>query len=353
MIRDDVFEPARVEALRDLSPTVREFTLRPAGGVLPWTVGAHLRVQVRLQEHAQQPVHPGESPRPDAGPTERSYSLVGLPGEPCYRIAVKRVPASRGGSRFMWGLQPGDTLPVSRPQNSFELPLHAGPTLLVAGGIGITPLLGMALQLAARGADVQLLYAAHSGAELVYAQELRAALGERLRTFDGAAGQRLDLPAAIGALPPGARLLLCGPVRLLQAAQADWARAGRSPAQLRFETFGSGGTQQAVPFRVRLPRHALELQVPADRSLLDVLEAHGVPMLSECRKGECGLCAVDVVSTDAPLDHRDVFFSPRQKEQGNKLCACVSRACGGTLVLDTAYRADPAPTIDFTRETTP
>jgi ferredoxin-NADP reductase len=349
MIRDDVFEPARVEALRDLSPTVREFTLRPAGGMPAWTVGAHLRVQVQIHEDG----HEDDAARPGGRTDERSYSLVGLPGEPCCRIAVKRVADSRGGSRFMWGLRPGDTLPVSRPQNSFELPLHAGPTLLVAGGIGITPLLGMALQLAARGGSLQLLYAAHSSDELVYAQELRAALGERLRTFDAAAGQRLDLPAAIGALPAEAQLLLCGPVRLLQAAQAAWARAGRSPARLRFETFGSGGTQQAVPFRASLPRHALELQVPADRSLLDVLEAHGVPMLSECRKGECGLCAVDVVSTDAPLDHRDVFFSPRQKEQGNKLCACVSRACGGTLVLDTAYRADPAPNIDFTRETTP
>ncbi len=322
------WHPAHVRALRDLSPTVREFEIRPEGGVKPWTVGSHLKLRVSI----------------DGAEDERSYSLVGLPDPEVYRIAVKRAEPGRGGSRHLWALLAGDELQVGEPDNHFELPLNAGApapqTLLVAGGIGITPLVGMAQLLAARGAPVAMRYAARSAAELVYRDALGQALGERLRTFCSDAGERLSLDAEIAALPAGAQMLVCGPLSLLDAAVAAWARAGRDPAALRFETFGNSGRHAAEPFWVELPRHGLRIEVPAGRSLLQALEANGVEMLSDCQRGECGLCAMDIVEVAGTIDHRDVFLSAEEKHGNRRICACVSRVSGGGVVLDSAYRPD-------------
>lgn len=328
---------ARVREATHLSPSVRELVLEPAGDRLPpealhWTPGSHLQVQVRL---------------PDGREDLRHYSLVGRPDGATWRVAVKRSEPSRGGSRWMAALQPGDRLAILPPQNHFELPAGAGPTLLVAGGIGITPLVSMALALADRGAPVRLAYAVRRSEDLVYADLLRAALGpQRLATFVSEAGQRLDLVAEVAALPPHAQLLVCGPLPLMQAAQAAWAAAGRPAERLRFETFGAGGSAPAQAFTVKLPRHGLALEVPPDRSLLDVLEDHGIELLSDCRRGECGLCAVDVLAVEAGrIDHRDVFLAPAQRAEGRQLCACVSRLCGAgaSVVLDSAYRPDAVP----------
>jgi vanillate O-demethylase ferredoxin subunit len=155
-------------------------------------------------------------------------------------------------------------------------------------------------------------------------------------------GARVDFDALIADLHPLGQLLLCGPLPMLQAARGAWARAGRPPHLLRFETFGSGGTSAAQAFWVRLPRHGIEFVVPPERSLLEVMEQHGVEVLSDCRRGECGLCALDVVELHGSLDHRDVFLSEAQKREGRRLCSCVSRVVGGGVVLDTDWRDDAA-----------
>jgi vanillate O-demethylase ferredoxin subunit len=183
-------------------------------------------------------------------------------------------------------------------------------------------------------------YAARSADELVYRDRLQALLGERLQTFCSDAGQRMDIAAEIAALHPQGQLLVCGPMALLDAARDAWQQAGRDPALMRFETFGSSGHAVAQPFWVELPRHGLRVEVPADRSLLDVLDDAGVETVSDCRRGECGLCAMDIVSVQGNIDHRDVFFSSQEKQANQRLCACVSRISGGGVVLDSAYRPD-------------
>ncbi len=328
MRHNDLWHSATLRAHRDLSRHVREFEIRPEGGLKPWSVGAHLNLRLPI----------------DGRDELRSYSLVGLPEQAeasgAYRIAVRRADPSRGGSRHLWSLETGDELLIGEPNQHFELGLKASETLLVAGGIGITPLLGMAQLLARQGAPLRMRYAARSRTDLVYADALREALGERLRTFCSEAGERIDLDAEIAALPPGAQMALCGPLRLIDAAREAWARAGRPPADLRFETFGNSGHHVAEPFWVELPRHGLRLQVPAERSLLDVLEDAGIDTLWDCKRGECGLCAMDIVSVQGQVDHRDVFFSAEQKRSHQRLCACVSRVSGGGAVLDSAYRPD-------------
>ncbi len=129
-------------------------------------------------------------------------------------------------------------------------------------------------------------------------------------------------------------------MRLLEAVRAAWAHAGRLPTRLHFETFGSSGHFAPEPFEVLVPRHDVKVTVGVGETLLQALRGAGVELLSDCERGECGLCALDVIEAEGAIDHRDVFFSEAQKAFGDKLCACVSRAIGGRLVVDTAYRSD-------------
>ena len=323
------WQGARVAELRDLTPTVREFVLAPADAdavAERWAPGAHL--QVRLAA--------------DGREFTRNYSLVGSPEEsPGYRIAVKRLDDGLGGSRAMWQLAVGDAIEVGTPQNHFPLGFAAPATLLVAGGIGITPMVSMAQALARGGHRVRLLYAARSESELAYGETLRELLGEGLVTCVSSRGERLDLTGEIDALSAGAQAYVCGPAALLDEVRARWLDAGRPLPSLRFETFGSGGRLHSEGFYVELPRHGTRLEVPPDRPLLEVLEAAGIEVMSDCRRGECGLCVMDVLSLDGQIDHRDVFLSEREKRENTRICACVSRVVG-SVTLDTAWRAECA-----------
>jgi len=191
MKSNPLWQTARVAALRDLTPTVREFLLQPQdGAAIAWPPGAHLQVRVSVAGREQ----------------TRSYSLVGQPADTpgAYRIAVKRLDQGRGGSLAMWSLAEGDTLAVSAPQNHFPLDIDAPVNLLVAGGIGITPMVSMAQALARRGRSVRLLYAARHAEELAYAERLRETLGDALVLAVSGQGGRLDLAGEIAALPAGA-----------------------------------------------------------------------------------------------------------------------------------------------------
>jgi ferredoxin len=108
---------------------------------------------------------------------------------------------------------------------------------------------------------------------------------------------------------------------------------------LRFETFGSGGRFAAEPFKVRIPRLGLEVDVAINQTMLEALEAAGIDMIFDCLRGECGLCALPIIETDGIVDHRDVFFSEDEKAANSKLCTCVSRVIGGSIAIDTADRS--------------
>jgi ferredoxin-NADP reductase len=271
-------------------------------------------------------------------PERRSYSVVEWLGAGRLAIAVKLLPDTRGGSAAMHALVPGDRLPVARPEHLFRLTFDAPAHLLVAGGIGITPLVGMARALATRGGPVRLLYAVRSRQDAVFLEDLEALLGPRLEVYSSEEGRRLSFPGAFEDLPPDALAYVCGPLQLQAAMRAAWTQSGRRDRHLRTETFGSSGAFPVEPFTVRVPRLGLELEVPADRSLLAALEDAGVEMISECLRGECGLCVLPVLAVDGVLDHRDVFLSAAQRRDGASVCTCVSRAVGGTLTLDTFDR---------------
>jgi vanillate O-demethylase ferredoxin subunit len=173
-----------------ITPTIRLFELEPDGGAAAYPLGGHLDVGVLI----------------GGKPDTRSYSLIGPPTPGRYRIAVKLHPDSRGGSAYMWSLAEGARLRISSPRTDFQIDFGRPDTLLIAGGIGITPIAGMALALARHGGPVRMLYAARKRDELAFADELRAALGDRLATFVSADGERIDLAAALaGVAPPGWR----------------------------------------------------------------------------------------------------------------------------------------------------
>jgi vanillate O-demethylase ferredoxin subunit len=324
----DHWDVVVVTAVRDLTPSVRELTIET-----PWTTahgpGAHIDVEVLI----------------DGRPDTRSYSLVGEGGGPVRRIAVKGEPNSRGGSRYMWSLSPGARLKVTPPSNSFELALENSPYLLLAGGIGVTPMVGMASALARRGAEARMIYAGRARSEMAYLDELAAALGDRLTvSADEDGGGPPDLAAAFAALAADAQAYVCGPIPMLEAAKRAWAAAGRPASRLRFETFGSSGRYANAAFTVRIPRLDLEIEVPETRSMLDALVEAGVGVLADCRRGECGLCAMDVIAVNGVVDHRDVFLSDAQHQDGGKICACVSRLAGGAITVEPAWRGDVSTT---------
>jgi vanillate O-demethylase ferredoxin subunit len=334
MKSDTHWMPARVSAIRDVTPTVREFEITPESGIAGgYEPGAHLQVQLLVGQAG-------------AGRVQtRSYSLVGAPDGKAWRIAVKRLDDGRGGSLAMWRLAAGDRLLVCEPQTHFGLDMKAPGYLLVAGGIGITPLVFMAQrlgELAARsGVRVRMLYGARSEEELAYLPALQKALSGgaagSVQAFTGSAP--IDFASEIAALPAEGQLYTCGPVPMLEAVKRAWAAAGRAQADLRFETFGSSGRLAAQAFQVRIPRHELSITVPADSTLLEALDAAGVQTLWDCKRGECGLCAVDVLGVEGEIDHRDVFLSAHEKEEGRRMCACVSRAVG-TVTIDSSWRPE-------------
>lgn len=314
---------AVLRAVRQLTPGIKLFDIVPDGGIPPDCLfGGHINVGVMIGE------------RPDT----RSYSIVETPG--CYRIAVKLQPDSRGGSAYMWSLQPGALLTVSNPRSNFPLDFGYPEYLLIAGGIGITPIYGMALALAARGENVRLAYAVRNTSDLAFAAELREALGDRLTTYVSGNGQRLDVAALLAKVAPGGLAMVCGPLPMLDAAKRAWKALGRSPADLRFETFGSSGIHAPEPFRIVVPQFGREILVPENQSMLDALNEAGLEVISDCRRGECGVCAVNILGVDGMVDHRDVFFSEQQKHDNTKICVCVSRAVG-SITIDPMIRPDP------------
>ncbi|MGJ4895652.1 MULTISPECIES: PDR/VanB family oxidoreductase [unclassified Bradyrhizobium] len=320
----DNWSPATLVSTRDLAPGIREFILRPDGYVCaPYPVGSHIKVGVLA------------AGQPDV----RSYSLVGEADPRGYRIAVRFAEDSRGGSRYLWSLQPGARLDVASPTSLLQVDWQRPHYCLVAGGIGITPLVGAAHALLRKTPNVSLHYAVRSRGDAAYVDELAALLGDRLTVYAADQSQRLDLSDLFSSLPSGAAVLFCGPMRMLDAARSAWAACGRVPADLSYETFGSSGRLSTEPFKVRLRDSGEEIVVPRDRSMLDVLNAAGHEVMADCRRGECGVCAVDVVEVEGEIDHRDVFFSAEQKHDSRKLCACVSRA-HGVVTIDTLERAD-------------
>lgn len=312
---------AVVTMAEDAADEVRLITFDVAGEPRAFEPGSHVTLALPLGNAC----------------IERSYSCLPPPAG-TIRIAVKHHKKSRGGSHFMHKLKAGDRLRMTAPENRFELSWRAPAYLLVAGGIGITPILGMAEALMRRGQPVRLAYGGRQRAGMPFVARIGELMGAQAEFFAGEEGRRIDLASEFSALPPDGEAYICGPLSMLNEAKTVWAAQDRPPGRLRFEVFGDTGEKPEMPFSVAIAGSRIHVDVAADETLLDALTRAGIEMIWDCRRGECGLCAVDIVSLAGEVDHRDVFFSQEEKEACAKMCTCVSRIFEGSAVIDTGYR---------------
>jgi ferredoxin-NADP reductase/predicted pyridoxine 5'-phosphate oxidase superfamily flavin-nucleotide-binding protein len=310
-----------ISGVRQLTPRVRAYEFRnPAGGELPpIKAGAHLKVPVRLEN--------GET-------VTRYYSIASNPSRrDIYEIAVLREADGSGGSRAIHeAYRLGMTLRTALPENHFTLHGDGRPAVLIAGGIGITPIKSMAQALAARGAVLQLHYAGRSLADMPFRDRLQREFDEQLTVYSSADGERLDIGAVLTTAPPDAVFYVCGPTRLIDAVIGATAAAGIDAGRVHFERFKAGIAPDAKPVRVELVRSQVVLQVGPEQTILDAMLAEGVEIAWSCKAGNCKSCAVPVIKGEP--DHRDSALSPYERDAQRLMCPCVSRAKGDELVLD-------------------
>lgn len=317
--------PLRIHAITYAAEGVLLFDLRdPHGAQLaPFTPGAH--VDLRLP-----------------GGVVRSYSLVGDARQrDRYLIGVKRDASSRGGSAWLHAsARAGDILEVGAPRNNFALDEAAPHSVLIAGGIGITPLWSMVRRLEQLQRPWSLHYRSRNRAQAPFLSELQGehTHGRVHLSFSDEGAPRLDLRAIVREAPVGAHFYACGPSAMLETFRA--ACDGIEPQRVHLEHFAppEEAARPQEGFTVRLGRGGPCLEVPPGTTILQTLEAHGVAVTSSCREGLCGACETRVL--EGTPDHRDFVLSPAQRAEGRTMMVCCSRSLTPGLTLDLA-----APTL--------
>lgn len=310
-----------VTATADPGEDIRELRLARADGApLPaFSPGAHIRVDL------------GDG-------RSNAYSLIDLnsraasPNE--YVIAVRRDDNGAGGSRRMHEFARESEITCSLPKNDFPLDSTEHPAILLAGGIGITPILSMATALGRTGRDWRLIYAARSDAAAAYAEALTALHGARIAHHrDDAAGGPLAVDALVSGLDPQTHIYVCGPRPMIDAVRCAADAAGFAPEQIHTELFDAPAPSSAdQPFEVEIASTGAVIQVAADQTIIEALEAAGMDVMYDCQRGDCGICQTTVL--DGTPDHRDVVLSEAERASGDVMQICVSRALTPRLKLD-------------------
>lgn len=311
----------RIESITDLTDRVRAYELRPAtgGGPLPaFTAGSHVTLYL-------------------PSGTERRYSIFNDEQETHrYCIGVQREDNGRGGSREVHAtFRVGDVIEISQPQNNFRMTDEARSSVLIAGGIGITPIMSMARRLARLGEPFQILLLARDANGAAFVQELEAMRSDRCRValhFDQGDPKNLfDLKSFLAEQTDGAHLYCCGPEGLMNAVQhlsTHWQHGS-----VHFEYFSNaeaGHTADDTAFTVIIPRLKKSILVAADQTIIEALEAEGIDVDYSCLEGTCGTCIVPLL--EGVVDHRDKVLM--EHELDNSIAICCSRAKSKSLTID-------------------
>ena len=306
----------RVSAIRYAARDTHLYEFTPLDGrpLPPYAPGAHIDLHL-----------------PNA--LVRQYSLITAEPDPgSYSVGIKRDPASRGGSRYIHDeLRVGKTLKISAPRNNFPLVEDADHLVLLAGGIGITPIWCMVQRLEKLGRSWELHYACRSRSDMAFLSVLEAMSSSRFHFDDESEGKFLDVASIVAKAPKGAHLYCCGPTPMLkafEAATADWPRE-----QVHIEYFTP--KQEAAKtggFTVELARSGKEFIIPEGKSILQVLLDAGVDVDYSCELGICGACEQRVIS--GIPDHRDAILTEEEQASNTKVMICYAGCKSERLVLD-------------------
>ncbi len=312
----------RVVARQQEATDVCSFELAdPEGRALPgFNAGAHIDVQVR-------------------DGLIRQYSLCNAPGEQHrYRIAVLREASGRGGSIALHDqIQQGDLINISAPRNHFPLAPGASRTVLLGGGIGVTPILCMAQQLAQANADFEMHYCTRSADRTAFADQIRqSSFADRVifHRDDGDPAQKFDAAAVLANPVSGTHIYVCGPAGFMDYVLKTAKQLGWPDAQVHREYFAAAPQQGGVAqeFEVQIASTGQVLVIPADKAIAEVLMEHNIDITTSCDQGVCGTCLTSVLEGEP--DHRDSFLTDEERARNDQMTPCCSRAKSRRLVLD-------------------
>jgi ferredoxin-NADP reductase len=307
----------QVTAIEQRSVGVKSFELRSPDSrpLTRFAPGAHIRVTIPGLSHTD---------------ATRAYSVVSDPADLMrYEIAVLHVEGGNGGSAILHQqVQLGDLLEVSSPRNEFQIDSSAQHSILIAGGIGITPILSLARELARGGDSFEVHYVGRSADRMPYREVLTEIAQKRATIYLSRVD--FDLAGILKRGEPGTHVYVCGPHSLIEAVRETALGAGIPAMSIHFESFGYRRMPTDRQIALELRNSGITILVDPGRSLLEAIEAVSIWAPAECRRGECATCVTTIVEGQG--DHRDHCLTPEQRS--NSICTCVSWAAGDRLVLD-------------------
>jgi len=269
----------------------------------------------------------------------RQYSLCNDPRETHrYMIAVLRDEAGRGGSKAVHDqLREGERLRISTPRNHFALARDASHHLLLAGGIGVTPILCMAEQLASAGESFDMHYCTRSKRRTAFVQRIAEAgfaQAVRFHHDDHAGGSTFDIEQVLGAAPAGTHLYVCGPRGFMDFVLATARAHGWAEERLHYEFFGAPVNQPAAggSFQVCIASSGATIEVPPEYTVVQALAANGVEVVTSCEQGVCGTCLTRVIAGEP--EHLDSYLTDEERAANDQFLPCCSRSKSPLLVLD-------------------
>jgi len=310
----------KIAAIKQVTPLIKHFTfVKEDGSEFPaFSGGSHVVVSLNI-----------------GGRVHRNpYSLMGSPTDTsAYHISVRKQEQSRGGSVFMHDyVAVGMSFKITYPVNLFSLAKKGHKHILIAGGIGITPFMSQIADLKRMGADFELHYAFRSPEHGAFAEQLAKVCGDKFHCYIDSDGERLDLQALLGNQPLGTHMYVCGPGSMVVAVLETARNLGWPESHIHSEQFLAPPIGE--PFKIQLAKSNIEIQVPAEMSMLEAIEAAGIEADFLCRGGVCGRCELQVLETDGALMHNDHFLTDAEKASCKKIMPCVSRAKCERLLLD-------------------
>ena len=312
--------------IEKLTPRIKRFRLASAEGkkLTPFSPGSHLAVEIPVEQKIRR----------------NSYTLCSSPYETkFYDLAVLLCENSRGGSQYLHQIEIGTRLNIGLLKNSFYLNSLARKYILVAGGIGITPILSMLVTLSKDQTPFELHYAAKSIEECAFYEFLQQQYSDRVKFYfsqkgDCGASQRHRLvpKQILEKQPLGTHIYMCAPQSLMADCRSAARALGYPDSAIHRELFGAVKTNKVKPFTAILAQSETEIKVPQDKTFLEALEAAGISPNYSCRAGGCGACEVKVI--EGEINHLDSYYSPEEKAEQDRILTCISRAKSKQLVID-------------------